>query len=84
MPFLCAFYLNYRTKQNDIGYELAKIDKAFKRKLLQIVPKATPEEVNTIFAIYFGIGWSPYVTEKEIAIFCGIIRNIFKEIQSRP
>lgn len=81
MPYICAFYLNYRTKPNDIGFELAKMDKAFKRKLKQIAPKATPEQINTIFAVYFGIGYSPYVGPKEIQIFAIFIRDIFKKLR---
>ena len=51
------------------------------RKLKQIAPKASPEEINTIFAVYFGIGYSPYVGEKEIKIFTGYIRNIFQSLK---
>ncbi|MEM7646683.1 MAG: TetR/AcrR family transcriptional regulator [Pseudomonadota bacterium] len=81
MPYLCAFYLNYRERPNDIGYELDKIDKAFKRKLKQMAPKATKEQINTIFAVYFGIGYSPYVGKAEISIFCGFIQDIFKKLR---
>lgn len=80
MPYLCAFYLNYREKPNDIGYALLKIEKSFKRKLKQNAPHATPEQINTMFAVYFGVVYSPFVGEKEIYIYCTFIRDIFKKL----
>lgn len=81
MPWLCAFYLNYRTRPNEIGEALAKIDKAFKRKLKQNAPNATPAQINTLFAVYFGIAWSPYVGKEEIQEFTQFIKSIFGKLK---
>ena len=81
MPHLCAFYLTYRNRPNVIGEALTKIDQAFKRKLAIIAPNATEAQINTLFAVYFGIGWSPYVGPEEIKIFTGFMKDIFKTLQ---
>ena len=81
MPFLCAFYLNYRTRPNEIGEALLKIDKAFKRKLKQNAPNATPAQINTLFAVYFGVAYSPYVGPEEIKLFTSFIKDIFKKLK---
>ncbi|MCB0377735.1 MAG: TetR/AcrR family transcriptional regulator [Bdellovibrionales bacterium] len=78
MPYLCAFYLNYRQLPNDIGEALLKLEKAFLRKIANFAPKASKEEVNTIFAVYFGICFSPNVGIKEIKIYAQFIKQIFK------
>lgn len=80
MPYLCAFYLNYRNQPNEIGEALSKVDSDFKKKLKQAVPKAKPEEINTIFAVYFGIVYSPFVTDKEIKLFTLFMTDIFRRI----
>ncbi len=81
MPYLCAFYLNYRERPNDIGQALLKIETDFKRKIKQNAPKASPAQLNTLFAVYFGIAYSPNVSHEEIKIFTEFIRSIFKTLQ---
>jgi AcrR family transcriptional regulator len=82
MPYLCAFYLNYRERPNEIGEALLKIEKAFHRKIQQIAPKANRAQINTIFAVYFGIVYSPNIAEKEIQIFTGFMKDIFTKLQT--
>ena len=81
MPYLCAFYLNYRERPNEIGEALLKIDKAFRRKLRQVAPNASKAEINTIFAVYFGVVYSPEVGPDEIKIFTTMMGDIFKKFQ---
>ncbi len=80
MPYLCTFYLNYRTQTNEIGEALLKIEKGFHRKILQLVPQASRAQVNTIFAVYFGIVYSPNIGPEEIKIFTRFMGDIFKKI----
>lgn len=82
LPFLCAFYLNYRSRPNDIGKALLKLENSFKRKVKKSAPKATNAQINTIFAIYFGIGFSPNVGEAEIKIFAQFINGIFQNLST--
>ncbi len=81
MPYLCAFYLNYREKPNEIGDALSKIEKAFHRKIQQIAPSASKAQINTIFAVYFGVVYSPNVGSEEIKIFTTFMTDIFKKLR---
>lgn len=81
LPFLCAFYVNYRTKPNDIGKALLKLEQGFMKKMKKVAPKASPEQINTMFAVYFGIGFSPHVGEAEIKIFAQFISEIFAKLR---
>lgn len=76
-PFLCAFVLNYRDKPNSIGEALVKIEKGFIDKIKQFAPKASQAQVNTLYALYFGICFSPYVGEEEIEIFAHFVQDVF-------
>ncbi len=80
MPYLCAFYLSYREQTNEIGDSLKKIEKNFKQKLKQALPGASPEQLNTVFAVYFGVVYSPFVGEKEIRLFTQFMKDIFAQI----
>lgn len=81
MPYLCSFYLDNRDKDNDIGFALRKVDQAFKSKLKKAAPKASPEQINTLFAVYFGIAYSPFVGPAEVKIYVGFIRDIFAKLK---
>ncbi len=81
MPYLCAFYLNYRDKPNEIGEALVAIEKAFHRKIHQMAPKASKAQTNTIFAVYFGVVYSPNIGPEEIKIFTGFMTDIFKKLK---
>lgn len=80
-PFLCAFILSYRDKPNEIGEALLKIEKGFIEKIKQFAPKATDAQVNTLYALYFGVCFSPYVGEEEIDIFTNFIQGIFEKLK---
>lgn len=82
-PHLCAFYLNYRSKPNDIGHGLLKLEKSFIRKMKKFAPKASNEQINTMFAVYFGIAFSPNVGAAEIKIFSHFMTNIFSKLSSQ-
>lgn len=80
-PFLCAFYLNNRNKDNPIGKELIDLEKQLMAKIKKIAPKSTTEQINTIFAVYFGIAFSPNVGPKEIKIFADFISGLFQKLK---
>jgi AcrR family transcriptional regulator len=82
MPFLCAFHMNYRDRPNEIGEALIKIEKSFKRKLRQQAPNATPAQINTLFAVYYGIAFSPGIGPEEIKIFISFMKSIFKKLSA--
>ncbi len=81
MPHLCSFYLNYREKNNEIGEALQQIEKSFMKKIKVRAPKATQQQINTLFAVYFGIGYSPFVGRAEIKIFAQFIKQIFTQLK---
>lgn len=80
-PFLCAFYLNNRNKDNAIGSALLDLEKQLMAKIKKIAPKTSPEQTNTIFAVYFGIAFSPNVGPQEIKIFAQFISGLFQKLK---
>ena len=81
-PHLCSFYLNDRGKPNEIGESLRDLEKTFKEKMRKFVPSADQSQLNTLFAVYFGISFSPNVGPKEIALFSRFIKSIFSDLKS--
>lgn len=80
-PHLCAYYINFRDKPNDIGKSLIKLENTFRRKIKKFIPKATNEQANAIFAVYFGIVYAPNVGEGEIKIFMPIMKSLMTKLQ---
>lgn len=80
MPFLCAFFLNYRDRPNEIGEALKKTEVNFQEKLKQAAPNASKAELQTIYAVYFGMIYSPNIGPEEIKIFAGFMKDIFKKL----
>lgn len=80
-PHLCAYYINFRDKQNDVGKALLKLEKEYRSKLKAFAPKASQEQLNVIFAVYFGVVYAPNVGPKEIKIFMDIMKNLLQKLQ---
>ena len=79
-PYLCAFAMSYRSKPNELGEALVQIEKAFIEKIKKFAPKASQVQLNTLYSLYFGICFSPYVGEDEIRIFTHFIQDIFSKL----
>lgn len=80
-PHLCAYYITFRDKKNDVGKSLIKLENTFRRKLKKFMPRATDEQANTIFAVYFGMVYAPNVSEKEIKIFMPVMQGLISKLQ---
>lgn len=83
MPHLCAFYMNHRKQPNQVGQALDSIEKGFKKRLKTLAPTATPSQINTLFAVYFGIAYAPEVGAEEIKIFAQFIKSILGKVNPR-
>jgi len=83
MPHLCAFYLNHRNQPNQVGQALETIERGFKKRIKTIAPTATPAQINTLFAVYFGIGYAPGVGAEEVKIFAQVIKSVLKKMNPR-
>lgn len=75
-PYLCTFYLTYRSKKNEIGASLTQLEKSFVGKVQAFAPKASHAEINTLFALYFGMAFSPNVGPDEIKIFSKFVSSV--------
>jgi AcrR family transcriptional regulator len=75
-PNMCLFYLSNRNKSNSIGIKLNELEKAFFQRIKKFKPELTHEMCNTLFAIFFGIIFSPHVGSEEIDCFAKIIDSI--------
>ncbi|MCJ8276335.1 MAG: TetR/AcrR family transcriptional regulator [Bdellovibrionales bacterium] len=75
-PHLCTYYINFRNKENDVGDALRKNEAKFLNKLRTFMPKASDAQINTIFAVYFGIVSAPNVGQEELVIFMQFMKDI--------
>lgn len=78
-PFLCAFYLNNREMDHEVGIAIREVEKQFISKLKHNFPTARIDQINTLFAVYFGIVFSPHVGKEEISIFVRMIQDILQK-----
>jgi AcrR family transcriptional regulator len=75
-PNMCLFYMSHRNKANSIGIKLKELEKSFIQKIKKFKPELSHEMCNTIFAIFFGITFSPHVNNGEIECFAKMIDKI--------
>jgi AcrR family transcriptional regulator len=80
-PHLCTYYVSFRDKPNAVGDALKKSEASFRGKLKKFIPNASKEQINTIFAVYFGMVYAPKVGPKEIKVFIEIMKDILKKIK---
>ncbi len=78
-PFLCAFYLNYRTMPNEIGESLLHLENEFFKKIKQFMPSLSDAQARAVFATYFGIIFSPLSNRESIHVNTEYLQKIFKE-----
>lgn len=83
MPHLCSFYLNHRKKDTQVGKALDDIESGFRARLKSAAPTATEAQINTLFAVYFGMAYSPLVGEDEIEIFATLIKGILSGLKPK-
>lgn len=75
-PNICVFYITYRDRNNSLGLRLKKLEKDFYQKMRSFKPEISRELSNTLFALYFGIIFSPNVGPKEIECFVHLVANL--------
>lgn len=78
-PFLCAFYLNNRNMDHEVGLALRDVEKSFISKLKENFPSARVDQINTLFAVYFGIVFSPHVGKEEMSLFVKMVQGLLQK-----
>ncbi len=56
-PALIPFYFLNRTKDTEIGVAFRKHEDKFKEKLCKFYPKSSKEEIEGLFALYWGVAF---------------------------
>lgn len=75
-PFLCQFYLNHRTRPTEVGESLRRLEQEYLKKLKAFFPTAKDADVRALFAVFFGVSFSPFVDDTVITRITEIIRRL--------
>jgi len=65
-PYLPLFIMENRNKPNEIGNSLKSIEEGFIAKLKTFFPNCDDTQITSIFAIYWGLSFSPRITNESI------------------
>ncbi len=65
-PSLCSFYLLHRERPTEIGEAMRKLEKAYIKKLETIFHSLPPEGILAVSAFFFGITFSPTMTDDAV------------------
>lgn len=76
-PYLCSFYLNYRSAPNEIGESLRDIEKVFLKRIKQFLPSLSEAQVRAVFSVYFGLVFSPFSSDQVIQEAIPLLTRIF-------
>jgi len=65
-PYLPLFVLENRTKPNEIGDSIRSLEVDFETKLKTFFPNCDETQITSIFAIYWGLAYSPKISDASI------------------
>ncbi len=65
-PYLPLFIMENRNKQNEIGEALRSIELGFVNKLKAFFTNCDETQITSIFAIYWGLAYSPRISDASI------------------
>jgi AcrR family transcriptional regulator len=74
-PALLHFYIRHRASENDLGKQIRGLEAAFLAKLKKILPGKDTPTYESLFALYFGIGWFENLSDAAIQKALEIIQN---------
>lgn len=77
-PPLLHFYILNRTSENVLGEIIRKAEKTFTDKLSQVFPGLDPVSYESLFALFFGIGWFQNLSDASVKRAVEIVLNGIK------
>ena len=77
-PYLPIFILINRPKENMIGESMRGLEKDFQNKLKLFYPNSKEYQITSIFAIYWGIVFSPKICKDSVDAVTKLISSSFK------
>ncbi len=78
-PYLCSFYLNYRTMPNEIGESLLYLEKEFFSKVKAFLPTLNDAQIRAVYSTYFGIIFCPISTPESLDYNVKYLEKVFSE-----
>lgn len=77
-PYICQFFLEHRDQSNEVGERLRAKEKSFRKKLKDFYPHLSDEQVQAVFAAYWGMSFAPGLTEEGIEQVVYFLKKILK------
>lgn len=66
-PHLSSFYLQHRPRPNPVGQEIRGLESRHLAKLGRFFPKARKEDLQALFAVFFGLASAPELSRDSIS-----------------
>ncbi len=77
-PYISLFILENRNKENEIGDSLREIQGEFIKKLKSFFCDCNDDQISAIFSIYWGLSFSPILTEEGLKQVIQTLLNYHK------
>ncbi|MBT4762703.1 MAG: TetR/AcrR family transcriptional regulator [Bdellovibrionaceae bacterium] len=78
MPYLCNFIMDHRTSQSEIGLTVGRMEKRFIKKLADFNTHLDKDEINALFAIYWGMCFAPNVRPRAMIKCINLVNSFIK------
>ena len=82
-PYVGQFLSEHRERSTELGEALRNVEEKFLNKLRTFFPLATEDQILTVFSIYWGMCFSPRMTEASIEIIVGIMTSSLNQLKKK-